>query len=65
MSYKLITILHDICYRRKAIDIGGKLTFTKIDGKRMYPFRWMYEVECDLRILGVHGWRRKAEDREK
>ena len=40
----------------------------KIDGKRKErqpPIRWKDDVECVLRILGIRGWKRKAEGGEK
>ena len=46
--------------------INKKETITKIQGKRKagwLPIRWLDDVECDLGIMGILGWRRKAEDR--
>ena len=39
--------------------IPKKVMDYRTDGKQ----RWLCDVEDDLRTMGVHNWRRRAEDR--
>jgi hypothetical protein len=45
-----------------------KVTFTKIEGRRKKgrpQIRWLDNVEQDLRVLGIQGWRNKAQERSQ
>ena len=45
-----------------------KLTLLRPEGSRRAgrpKLRWLYGVEKDLRILGIRGCRRRAQDRDR
>jgi hypothetical protein len=53
-------------YRANETDPYRKVIFTKIEGRRKKgrsPIRWLDSVEQDLRVLGIQGWRSKAQER--
>jgi hypothetical protein len=55
-------------YRANETDPCRKVTFTKIEGRRKKgrsPIRWLDSVEQDLRVLGIQGWRNKAQERSQ
>jgi hypothetical protein len=55
-------------YRANKTDPCRKATFTKIEGrrkKRIPTIRWLDSVEQDLRVLGIQGWRNKAQERSQ
>jgi hypothetical protein len=55
-------------YRANETDPCRKVTFTKIQGRRKKgrpPIRWLDSGEKDLRVLGIQGWRNKAQERNQ
>jgi hypothetical protein len=55
-------------YRANETDPCRKVTLTKIEGRRKKgrpPIRWLDSVEQDLRVLGIRGWRNKAQERSQ
>jgi hypothetical protein len=59
--------LEHLC-RAKETDPSRKVTFTKIEGRRRKgrpPIRWLDSAEQGLRVLGIQGWRSKAQERSQ